>query len=70
MSGSFSNEIRNARLIENGELTTQIKYALLVGNLFESIKSEVLIANDAQVHDRRVMPTMAFQATELVGQNQ
>ena len=70
MSGAFSNEIRNARLIENGELTTQIKYALLVGNLFESIKGEVMIANDAEVHDRRVMPTMAFPGTELVGQNQ
>jgi PmbA protein len=68
MSGSFSNEIRNARLIENGELTAQIKYALWVGNLFESIKGEVVVANDAQVHNKRVIPTMAFPGTELVGQ--
>ncbi|RLI57272.1 MAG: hypothetical protein DRP09_03245 [Candidatus Thorarchaeota archaeon] len=68
MSGAFSNEVRNARLIENGELTEQIKYALLVGNLFESIHSEVLVGNDLEVHDKRVMPTMAFQGLELVGQ--
>jgi PmbA protein len=70
MSGAFSNEIRNARLIENGELTTQVKYALLVGNLFESIRGEIMIANDPEVHDRRVMPTMAFPGTEIVGQKQ
>jgi PmbA protein len=68
MSGSFSNEIRNARIIENGELTTQIKYGLWVGNLFESIKGEVIVASDIQVHDKRVIPTIAFPGTELVGQ--
>ncbi len=68
LSGAFSNEIRNARLIENGELKGHIKYALLVGNLYESLKKEILIGSDAEVHSNCVMPTMAFTGTEVVGQ--
>ncbi|MHA1906454.1 MAG: TldD/PmbA family protein [Candidatus Thorarchaeota archaeon] len=68
LSGAFSNEIRNARVIENGELKDQIKFALLVGNLYESITKEILIGSDTEVHGTRVMPTMAFAGTELVGQ--
>jgi PmbA protein len=67
-SGNFSNEIRNARIIENGELGNPVKYALWVGNLYESIKGDVLIANDPEIHDKRVMPTIAFPNTEIVGQ--
>ena len=68
LSGAFSNEIRNARLIENGELKGYTKYALLVGNLYESLKKEILIASDAEVNSSRVMPTMAFAGTEVIGQ--
>ncbi|MDF1539640.1 MAG: TldD/PmbA family protein [Candidatus Thorarchaeota archaeon] len=68
LSGAFSNEIRNARLIENGELKGHIKYALLVGNLYESLQKEILIASDVEVHSTNVMPTMAFAGTEVVGQ--
>ena len=75
-SGSFSNEIRNARLIENGELTSQIKHALHVGNLYESLKRDLYIANDMQIqgiHDVGIngsvlLPTIAFSGTELIGQ--
>lgn len=68
MSGTFSNEIRNARIIENGELGEPIKYALWVGNLYESLKGNVMVANDLEVHDKRVVPTIAFPGTEIVGQ--
>ena len=68
MSGTFSNEIRNARIIENGELGGPIKYALWVGNLYESLKGNVMVANDPAVHDKRVVPTIAFPGTEIVGQ--
>ena len=68
MSGTFSNEIRNARIIENGELGEYIKYALWVGNLYESLKGNVMVANDPEVHDKRVVPTIAFPGTEIVGQ--
>jgi PmbA protein len=68
MSGTFSNEIRNARIIENGELGDPIKYALWVGNLYESIKGDLQVSNDPEIHDKRVMPTIAFPNTEIVGQ--
>jgi len=68
LSGTFSNEIRNARIIENGELGEYVKYALWVGNLYESLKGNVMIANDPEVHDKRVVPTIAFPGTEIVGQ--
>ncbi len=68
LSGAFSNEIRNACLIENGELTTKVKYALLTGNLYESIQREILLGNQLEVNSRYVMPIMAFEGIELVGQ--
>ena len=68
MSGTFSNEIRNARIIENGELGGPIKYALWVGNLYESLKGDVMVANDPEIHDKRVVPTIAFPGTEIIGQ--
>jgi len=68
MSGTFSNEIRNARIIENGELGGPIKYALWVGNLYESLKGDVMLGNDLEIHDKRVVPTIAFPGTEIVGQ--
>lgn len=68
MTGAFSNEVRNARIIENGELGDQIKYALWVGNLFESIKGDLQLANNLEVQDKRIVPSIAFPNTELVGQ--
>ncbi|MFW9965730.1 MAG: TldD/PmbA family protein [Candidatus Thorarchaeota archaeon] len=74
MAGTFSNEIRNAQLIENGEFTAKVKYALLVGNLFESLNREVKFASDLEVHGIFgipcccVLPTMAISGIEIVGQ--
>ena len=68
MTGAFSNEVRNARIIENGELGDPIKYALWIGNLFDSIKGDMQIANNLEVHDKKIVPSIAFPNTELVGQ--
>jgi PmbA protein len=74
MSGTFSNEIRNGVLIENGELTTQIKYALWVGNLYESIKQELQLTTNLEIHSAGfipvsvLLPTIGFAGTEIVGQ--
>ncbi|MHA2378296.1 MAG: TldD/PmbA family protein [Candidatus Thorarchaeota archaeon] len=68
LSGAFSNEIRNAQLIQNGELTTKIRYSLLVGNLFEAIGRELMVGSDLEVHSNYVMPTIALSGIEIVGQ--
>ncbi|MFQ5833590.1 MAG: TldD/PmbA family protein [Candidatus Thorarchaeota archaeon] len=68
LSGAFSNEMRNAQLIENGELTTKIKYALLVGNLYEAIGRELVFGSELEVHSRYVMPAIAMSGIEIVGQ--
>ncbi|TXT57578.1 MAG: hypothetical protein BAJATHORv1_10280 [Candidatus Thorarchaeota archaeon] len=68
MSGRFSNEIRNAQLIENGELTTKVKHALLVGNMYECLKKEILSTNEVEVHNRCVLPAIGFHGTEIIGQ--
>jgi len=75
-TGSFSNEIRNAQLIENGELAGQIKHALLIGNLYESLKGDLRIAGNLELqgisdvgnNGSSIIPTIAFPGTELVGQ--
>jgi PmbA protein len=67
-SGTFSNEVRSASLIENGQITRKIKHALLVGNLYESLKREISLGSRAEVHDRGVIPCVAFSGLELVGQ--
>ncbi len=68
MAGTFSNEVRNACLIENGELTTQVKYGLLTGNLYKSLMKEITLGADLQANSRYVMPTIAFSDVDLVGQ--
>ncbi|TFF67922.1 TldD/PmbA family protein [Candidatus Thorarchaeota archaeon] len=68
MSGAFSNEIRNARLIQDGQLTETIRNALLVGNLYESIQREVLVGSNLEVNSRYLMPTLGFSGLDLVGQ--
>ena len=75
-SGSFSNEIRNAQLIENGEFIGQIKHALLVGNLYESLKGDMKVANNLELqgvsdvgyNGSVIIPTIAIPNVELVGQ--
>ncbi|RDE13718.1 MAG: hypothetical protein C4K49_08275 [Candidatus Thorarchaeota archaeon] len=68
ISGAFSNEARNACIIENGEITAQVKHCLLVGNMYESLTREVVASSDREVHDYCVIPTLAFSDLELVGQ--
>ena len=59
-------EARSAFLIENGEITHEIKGALLVGNLHESLKRETGINSRPEVHDSCVIPSVAFSGLELV----
>ena len=74
-SGSFAMEVRNATLIENGELTDHVKVALLTGNFFEGLKNVVGIGRDPIASHAFLtmpgcayVPPIAFEGFELVGQ--
>ena len=48
-SGSFASEIRNAALIENGEIVRPIKGGLVSGNVFTTIKNVTGISREAEI---------------------
>jgi PmbA protein len=74
-SGSFAMEVRNATLIEKGELTDHVKLGLLTGNFFEGLKNVVGIGREPAASHAFLttpgcsyVPPMAFEGFELVGQ--
>jgi PmbA protein len=67
VTGGFSCEVRNATLIEKGQLTKHVKHALLTGNMYELLKNVAYLGNDVKIVDSFVLPTIAFEDTTLVG---
>ncbi len=74
-SGAFALEVRNAATIEKGSLKKHIKYALLVGNIYEGLMNIVSIGRDLQPSHGFLMttgccylPPISFRGFELVGQ--
>jgi predicted Zn-dependent protease len=74
-SGAFACEVRNATIIEKGELKDHVKYALLSGNFYEGLKNVDGIGRDPRpMHGFygqpgcAYVPPMAFSGFELVGQ--
>lgn len=74
-SGTFGSEVRNATIIEKGELTDHVKYALLSGNLYEGLKNVAGIGRiptwtHGFLNDpgSAFLPPVAFDGFELVGQ--
>lgn len=74
-SGAFAMEVRNATLIEKGELTDHVKVALLTGNFYDGMKNVVGIGRDPVASHGFLstpgcayVPAMAFDGFELVGQ--
>jgi|GEM_PF-722423 len=75
-SGSFAMEVRNATLIEKGELTDHVKVALLTGNFYEGLKNVHGIGRELAVNHAFLttpgcayVPAIAFEGFELVGQS-
>jgi predicted Zn-dependent protease len=73
-SGAFALEVRNAAIIDKGELGDHVKYALLVGNIFDGLKN--VVATGRELHPTHgfltaagccYLPPMAFDGFELVG---
>jgi PmbA protein len=69
VTGGFGCEVRDATLIEGGQLGNHIKHALLIGNIYEQLKNVVSIGNDVKFVGDTVLPTMAFSGITLIGQD-
>jgi len=68
ITGGFGCEIRDATLIEGGQLTRHVKHALLTGNMYEHLRNVVGVGNDVKIVGDVILPTMAFSGAVLVGQ--
>jgi len=67
ITGGFGCEVRNATLIEGGQLTKHVKYALLTGNMYEHLRNVVSVGNDLKTVGDVTLPTIAFASATLVG---
>ncbi len=74
-SGAFACEVRNATLVDHGELKAHVKYALLTGNFYDGLKNVDGIGRDLTPVPTfygspgcAYVPPMAFAGFELVGQ--
>jgi len=68
VTGGFGCEVRNATLIEGGQLTKHIKHALLTGNMYEALKNVFDIGEETKIVENTVLPPLAFSNVTLVGQ--
>lgn len=67
-TGNFALEVRNGIIIENGELKTPIKHALLTGNFYRGLENIFGLANDVKLVENVKVPSIAFSGFKLVGQ--
>lgn len=67
-TGAFGCEVRDATLIESGQLTKNVKHALLTGNMYDAAKSVFGISKEIKIVENTVLPSMAFSNVTLVGQ--
>jgi len=68
ITGGFGCEVRDATLIERGQLTKHVKYALLTGNIYEALKNVFDLGEEIKMVENTVSPPVAFSDVTLVGQ--
>jgi len=71
-TGSFGSEIRNAALIENGEITSPIKGGLISGDVFTLIENITGISNYAEITSGQtafccISPYIRFKDVQVAG---
>lgn len=67
LSGSFGLNVRCGYLIRNGEVVGVVNNSLLMGNMFEALRSIEAIGSDVTQTGVVSVPTMSFSGSELVG---
>jgi len=68
VTGGFGCEVRDATLIEDGQLTRHVKHALLTGNIYEALKNVFDLGQETKIVEGTVLPPIAFSDVTLVGQ--
>ena len=68
ITGGFGCEVRNATVIEKGQLTRHVKHALLIGNMYEALQNIFDIGKNAETVENAALPPIAFSEVTLVGQ--
>jgi predicted Zn-dependent protease len=80
LTSSFGSEIRNAYLIENGEITGNVKGGQIAGFVLDrtaksSLKHKGLLNNifaiskNIELNDNSIMPTVGIHNIQIVGKN-
>lgn len=67
LSGRFGLNVRCGYLIRNGEVTGVVNNSLLMGNMFDALRSIEAIGSDLTQTGVISVPTMSFSGSELVG---
>jgi PmbA protein len=67
-TGGFGCEIRDATLIEGGQLSKHVRHALLTGNIYEALKNIHDVTSETKIVENTVLPSMAFSNVTLIGQ--
>jgi PmbA protein len=68
VTGGFGCEVRNATLIEKGNLTKPVKHALLTGNMYEALQNILEVGKNPRIVEKSVLPAIALSGVTLVGQ--
>ncbi|MDO5848210.1 MAG: TldD/PmbA family protein [Methanobrevibacter sp.] len=69
ITGDFSVEANNAFKIENGEITTPIKKAMISGNIFELLKDCQKVESDIKQYGPYIIPKVLVHNLRVIGQN-
>ncbi|MDD1763632.1 MAG: metallopeptidase TldD-related protein, partial [Methanobacteriaceae archaeon] len=67
ISGDFSVEVMNAFLIENGEITSPVKKAMLSGNIFETLQDVKGLSGERRQLGPFIIPQLLCSSLRVVG---
>lgn len=69
ITGDFSVEANNSFKIENGEISTPIKKAMISGNIFELLKTCKKVESEIRQYGPYIIPKILVRGLKVIGQN-
>ena len=67
ISGDFSVEVSNGFLIENGEIKSPIKKAMISGNIYEGLKNCNGIKSEIKQYGTFIIPQIIIENLRVIG---